>query len=156
MHEAIKKRLEEYLEGPPGRLSMAEMREHLNSCGPCAREVKEMKLQSGLLQTLRAAAAPEVDPGFYARVMGRIEERRGASILYAFLDPGFARRLIFASLAVAFCFGSYLVYAERTPVFGASNPVTMIASELPAEGQVGNNPERDRESVLLALTSYQE
>lgn len=156
MHEGIRKHLEDYLEGPRERASLGSVRDHLESCEGCRLEVEEMGALARLLRTLRASEEVAVAPGFYARVMQRIEARRKAPAIYAFLDPGFARRLIFACLAAAVGFGAYLIHAERMPVFGESNPLSIIAAQPPREAIVGSDPARDRDTVLISLASYRE
>jgi hypothetical protein len=112
--------------------------------------------QSQLLRSLRAEEELAPLPGFYARVLARVEAQRRLPVLAAFLDPGFARRLVFASLAAALGFGSYLVYAERRPALELAGPVGFLAAQVSPGDQVGGDPERDRETMLLAVASYQE
>lgn len=156
MHDVVRRQLEEILEGPESRASIDEARRHLEACEPCRREVEQMQWQARLLHGLRTPVESAPQPGFYARVMARVEAQRDQSVLAAFLDPGFARRLVFASLAAAVGFGAYLIYAERKPAFETIGPVRLIAAEAPSSGQLGADPRRDREVMLLAVASYQE
>ena len=67
-----------------------------------------------LLRTLRATddtLAPR--PGFYARVMERIEAQRPIDIWQLFFDSAFGRRIAMASVAMVVLFGFYLVSSER-------------------------------------------
>ncbi len=66
-----------------------------------------------LLATLRAGEEMEPGPGFYARVLQRIEEQRIDSFWSFFIDSPFSRRLAVASLTIALALGSYVVSAER-------------------------------------------
>ena len=156
MHELVRERLEEFLQATGEREGLTALRAHIMSCESCRREVADMGTQARMLQLLRSPAEIETDAGFYAQVMERIESRRSASALYAFMDPAFARRLMFASLTALLVVGSYLVYAERAPLMGESSPVAIIATQTPEQDLVGANPARDRETMLLTLASYQE
>ncbi len=65
-----------------------------------------------LLATLRAEEV-EPAPGFYARVLQRIEERESESLWSFFIDSPFSKRLALASLTITLALGSYVVSAER-------------------------------------------
>ena len=86
----------------------------------------------------------------------RIDVQRSASPLYAFLDLHLAHRLMYASLTAVIVLGSYLVYTERSPSFGESGPVAILASPTADRNLVGAHPAQDRETVLVALASYKE
>lgn len=51
-------------------------------------------------------------PGFYARVVQRIEECAKESMWGAFIYTPFAKRLVYASLTVAVMLGTYMVTEE--------------------------------------------
>src|SRR5439155_13666164 len=55
----------------------------------------------------------EPRPGFYARVMERIEAQ-GASIWDLFFESAFGKRIAVASLALALLLGIFLVTQERS------------------------------------------
>ena len=156
MHALIKERLEEYLRGTGEQADLAAFRAHLASCEDCSEEVEGMQSQARLLQLLRSPEEVEPGAGFYARVMERIDAQRRASPLYAFLDLHLAHRLIFASLTAVIVLGSYLVYTERAPSFGESGPVAVLASQTAERDLVGAHQAQDRETVLVALASYEE
>lgn len=69
-----------------------------------------MREQSRLVQQLRVDAEPM--PGFYARVLRRIEERASKSIWAVFVYTPFGKRLAYASLALALVFGGYVIGME--------------------------------------------
>ena len=156
MHALIKERLEEYLRGTGEQADLAAFRAHLASCGDCSGEIEGMRSQVRLLQLLRLPEDFEPGAGFYARVMDRIDAQRSTSTFYAFLDLHIAHRLIFASLTAVIVLGSYLVYTERTPSFGESGPVAVLASQTAERDLVGAHQAQDRETVLVALASYEE
>ena len=156
MHRPTKELLEEFLRTEGDGEDAAVLRAHLAGCDECRRAVTDMEDQARMLRLLRAPEEVQPGAGFYAGVMERIESRRRASSLYAFLDPGFARRLIYSSLAAVFVLGALLVYWESQPAWDDPSLVTLIASETPADEMVGSNPARDRQTMLLTLASYQE
>jgi hypothetical protein len=71
-----------------------------------------MKAQAEMLSSLRAPEELEPAPGFYARVLQRIEERAKDSMWGAFIYSPFAKRLLYASLTVAVMLGTYVVTEE--------------------------------------------
>ena len=156
MHKPIKERLEEYLRGAGEQGHLVEFRAHLGGCENCREEVGAMEAQARLLRVLSEAEEVEPAAGFYARVMEIIEARRVASLGDLFLEPAFERRLIFASLTAVILLGSYLFYTERSHLFEASSPVTIMAAEPLDQGKLGADPQSDREAVLLTLASYGE
>ena len=79
MHKEIKEHLEELLRGAEDREELATCREHNASCESCAKEIAEMEAQARMLQLLRSPEELEPDPGFYARVMQKVEARRSAA-----------------------------------------------------------------------------
>jgi hypothetical protein len=119
MHREIEDHIEDVLAGPhpvsqPGILK--QTREHLAQCGECRSEVQGMEQQTALLRELRAPEdfAADLRPGFYARVMERIEAEGPISIWNLFIESAFGRRIAMASLALALLIGVYVVTAERS------------------------------------------
>ncbi len=155
MHKFIKESLENYLRGSLEQSALAEFRRHLEQCRDCREEVAAMEAQAGLMHLLGAPAA-EPDSGFYARVVQRIEAQRAASIPYSLSEPALGWRFGFAALVAILVMGLYLFYSERAPAFGASSPVTIMAVGPEEYGHVGANVQQDRQTVLVALASYQE
>jgi predicted anti-sigma-YlaC factor YlaD len=142
--------LEEYLAGRAGADS------HFDDCKDCRSDAGEMADQARMLRLLAAAEEIEPQAGFYARLLDAIETRRNAGAWTMFADLAFARRLTYAALAVIVILGSYLVYSEREPEFHTSSPASLLAADPMGGRQVGMDPERDREMVLVSLASYRE
>jgi len=148
MHAVIVGNFEEYLSGTllPGTLR--EFETHLETCPGCREEVRGMQEISGLFATLRPAERLEPPPGFAARVMEQVAAQPAPSFWSLFsLDPGFGRRVVFASLLTLAVLGSYLV--SREPAHSTPSPEAIIASEQ------GPAPSGDREMMLVTLTSYE-
>ena len=115
-----------------------------------------MAAQARLVRGLRSEPDIEAARGFYARVMSAVEARQRSSVLGAFTDTAFARRLIYACLATVIILGSYLLYTEQATPFRAPAPVRFLAAGAPDSGPVGADQQRDRERVLVSLASYRE
>jgi predicted anti-sigma-YlaC factor YlaD len=156
MHRLIQDHLEEVLAESSHSLNVASpAAAHLAECPECRDEVSAMRRQASMLRAMRASGTtPEPRPGFYARVMERIEQRP-ASIWELFFDSAFARRIAVASMALAFLFGVYLVSSERY----AEQPVVIgiAASPTAADDQmISANGLPDRDAVLVNLVTYRE
>jgi anti-sigma factor RsiW len=148
MHESIKEGLEDFLRDDGG----PEFAAHLDACPECRDQVERMREQALELRVLRAEAAPA--PGFYARVMARIETERRPSLWSLLLEPAFGRRLMYASLTLVVLLGTYLIATESVEPVTASTPAERyLAEEHPA---VGANPQQDRDVVLVRLATYDE
>ncbi len=98
-----------------------------------------------LLASLRAEEA-EPAPGFYARVLRRIEEREIDSFWAFFIDSPFSKRLALASLTIALALGSYVVSAERHEVTTPQN--IMAFSGAHYDAPVMGSQAEQRDAVL--------
>ena len=109
----------------------------------CREEIAAMREQAAWIRGLRAPADTEPRPGFYARVMERIEAQGAASIWSLFFDSQLGRGLALASMTLALCLGMYLVSSEKTA---------------PPEAQAGTilAGAPDRDAVLVNLVTYRE
>ena len=116
MHRIIRDHLEQVLadaetasEHPAGK--------HLAECEECRDAVAAMREQAAMLRQWRVAIqrCPKVEPrpGFYARVLERIEAQTPASVYALFFDSLFGRRLAMASLALALLLGVYVISSEQ-------------------------------------------
>jgi predicted anti-sigma-YlaC factor YlaD len=162
MHRLIQDHLEEVLAESKCCCSDAA-REHLEECEECRSQVAAMENHAALLRSLRTPVdAPEAEitprPGFYARVMERIEAQGARSIWQLFFESTFGRRIAIASMAFAVLLSVYLVSLETTEEL----PVTATAPMqlLPGEDQPGMVISKagvpDKDSVLVNLVTYRE
>ena len=124
MHRIIRDHLEEVLAGP-GAASEHPAGKHLAECEECRDAVAGMREQAAVLRQWRA---PETDPrpGFYARVMERIEAQAPLSVWTLFFDSMFGRRIALASFALALLIGVYVVSSEQM-----SDPQIAVNDGLP-------------------------
>jgi hypothetical protein len=166
MHRVIRDHLEEVLADshavPPDKASarVLDHQLHLQQCEACRNEIEVMRRHAAGLRHLRSDAEPR--PGFYARVMERIETRGPGSIWNVFSDSPFGRRIAVASMALAMLLGVYLVTSERFA--DSSQPIQIISATLPGEDQPASNVRvvsdgsgtPDRDAVLVNLVTYRE
>jgi hypothetical protein len=151
MHEPLKGRIEEYLQGDG---HMPDVEQHLEACESCRQELTLMSQQSELLRTLRTEVEPS--PGFYARVLSRIDSQTQTSVWSIFSDSLFAKRLSYASITFLLLLGTYFVStAETNQPLVASSPESILAGDEQLR-PVGTDPQRDREVVLVNLATFQE
>jgi hypothetical protein len=170
MHRQIRHSLEDYLRGE-GRLDdsklPAEFRAHLGECAECRGELRLLEEQSQWLRALgtggSGAAQAEPRAGFYARVVGRIEERieaQRASLWAPFLDRKFGFRLAVASAALVALLGAYLVTTEPGgPEFPTAPAVVFTDPPRTAEASAQQSEaleQQQRDAVLVNLASYRQ
>jgi|SRR5581483_3447842 len=176
MHRIIRDHLEEVLTGLASAPEHPAAR-HLAQCKECRGIVADMQEHAALLRQWRVAGSQTAEieprPGFYARVLERIEAQ-GASAWTLFFDSLFARRIAVASLALALLLGAYVISSEEMAppeVASASQPaqpalapiqVSDLTNELPVGGLMdsGQSPVMrgapDEDAVLVNLVTYRE
>lgn len=110
----------------------------------CREEIAAMREQAAWIRSLRAPADCEPKPGFYARVMERIDAQRAISAWILFFDSQLGRRLALASMTLAVCLGMYLVSSEQTPPAPVARPAVILAGS------------PDKDAVLMNLVTYRE
>jgi anti-sigma factor RsiW len=152
MHAAVMEGLEDYLSGSLNPAGRKRIEAHLEQCEMCREEVTAMEEASLLFQEMRSGEAIGASPGFYARIMDRVEEQKPApslANLFAF-DLAIGRRLAFASLLTLAVLGSYLVSRE-TGYSGSPSPVTVMAQQdSPSFGSAAGH-----DAMLVTLTAYE-
>jgi hypothetical protein len=106
-----------------------------------------MQAQAEMLTSLRAPEEMEPGPGFYARVIQRIEECAKESMWGAFICSPFAKRLIYASLTVAVMLGTYVVTQEARDghLLGRQ---AVVAQNLHYDAPVVGSEVQQRDAVL--------
>lgn len=155
MHPVIIENLEEYMSGAllPGTLR--EFEAHLKTCPECRDEVRGMQEISSLFTTLRPVETVVPPAGFVAQVMEQVSEQRRVPSFWSLfsLDPGFGRRVVFASLLTLAVLGSYLISRETEYAAGPPNPEAVMAIQQPP---ANDGPQvSDRDMMLVTLTSYE-
>lgn len=153
MHGSIRDRLEDLLSAEGIAAKDSGLVEHLSSCRECSSELEAMRAQSDALQLLRAPEGMEPAAGFYGRVMQRIEERAKDSIWAGFIYSPFAKRLTYASLAIALLLGSFVISEETRD--GRANGERIIAQQLHADVPVIGSQQQQRDAVLVNIAFHQ-
>lgn len=153
MHEPILDRLEEYLSGNVRPETVSRFDAHLSECAGCRNEVRLFEAQARALRGLRAPEVFDPGPGFYARVLDKIDAQSSHSLWGMILEPIFARRLMYASLALLLVLSTAAVTVLNRPAMHEAVPFEIMAdsSVLPSTGA---DVVRDREVVFSNLASY--
>ncbi len=155
MHRSVEDHIEEFLEGRLDGAAREAFAAHVGVCRQCHDLVSEMQVHSELLHSLRAPVELEPPPGFYARVMRRVEAEGRPSFWSLLLDPVFGRNLVYASAALVILMGVFLLATEPVSHELASTPVQAMAAE-PAAPLDGENPQKGRDSLLVTLATFGE
>ncbi len=154
MHAPIRDGLESYLAGKPE----AGFLRHLSECADCRQMVTLFEDQAKMVRTLRVEATEPLEPsaGFYGRVMGRIEQQQSTSIWSVFLEPLFARRLMYATATLTLLLGIFLFTSPKDEdvTMAASAPEQILAEDLPPSPQLVN-AEEDRNTVFVQFATFQ-
>jgi anti-sigma factor RsiW len=154
MHAVVMENLEEYLAGTLEPADRREIEAHLSACQECREELHEMQEVSSLFASLRHEDRWEPSPGFYAGVVGQVEQQVKPSFagLGLFnLDFAFGRRLAFASLVMLAVMGSYLVSRETSYPAGPSPDTIMAEQNAP---NFDSGPGHDK--MLVTMTAYEQ
>lgn len=169
MHPEIRHNLEDFLRGHDHRNHSgsglpAGVQAHLGECAECASELDALREQSQMLRSLRSEAAGaesvEPRPGFYARVVERIQSQP-VSIWAIFLERKFGFRLAVASAALVALLGTYLITSEPSGPEFTSSPVVVRTAARPEsqaslEQQESLRLQHERDAVLVDLASYRQ
>jgi len=146
MHTVIVRNLEDYLAGALPATLQQRFESHLESCGKCKRKVQEMQEVTKLVASLRSTEPVEPPAGFAARVLAAVPQRFVPSFWNLFGDPGFGRRVAFASLLTLAVLGSILAARETSYAPAPHTPDVVMSAhqDSPTPG-----------SMLVTLTSYE-
>lgn len=151
MHESIRNRLEDLLTAR-GAAVEEDLAKHLSGCRKCSAKIEAMRSQAELLQTLRAEEV-EPAPGFYARVLQRIEARAKDSIWAVFLYSPFGKRLAYVSLTVAVTLGTYIITQESLDGHLGGDRST-LAQTVYDHPLVAGSQDEQRDAVLANFASH--
>jgi anti-sigma factor RsiW len=157
MHDLLREHLEGYLAGHLPSVLRQQLDAHLAQCPECRREWEAHRGLSKSLQTLRAPASLEWEPlpGFYARVMDRVDAERVVPFWALLIDPDFGRRLVFACLVLLAILGGYFAAFQPVDYSNQHRPEAILAGQ-PAPfptPRLGPNLERNRNAMLATLVS---
>jgi len=160
MHEPVQSQLEDILQGRLRTEYRDAVEAHLAACKDCTVELRDMRLHSGLVKTLRAIDAREPSAGFYARVMQRVEAQGRPSFWNLLLDPVFGQRLVYATGALFLLMASFLLATADGQPELAQTPVQMMAQPEAAPTLIrtayGEDMQSDRDAFLATMASFSE
>lgn len=116
-------------------------------------EVQTMCEQARFLRELRCPEGVYPRPGFTSRVMARIESEKPTAIWNLFVSPLLSKQLAFASVVLMAMLAGFLVArsAERSMIAVETQRVLM---EPEHPGNLGVDPARDRQNMLVTLANY--
>jgi anti-sigma factor RsiW len=152
MHAVVMESVEEFLAGTLEPAEKRTIEAHLAGCAECRGELQGMEDISLLFGALRSVEAIEPAPGFYARVMQQVSERKPAlswTNLFGF-NPDSARRLAYSCVLVLAALGTFLVSSEIKYRSGPM-PDAIMAQQTQASFETAPAPE----SMLVTLASYE-
>ena len=149
MHAVVMESLEEYLSGTLEPAADRDVGAHLSTCRRCREELAGMRNISELFVSLQPEEPLEPAPGFYARVIRQVGERKAVPAFAGFfaLDLAFGRRLVFACLLTLAILGSYLVVREGAYAGSLSPEAVMAQQNYPAF-----DSEHGQDNMLVTLT----
>jgi len=156
MHDLLKEHLEGRLSGNLPAEQKQLLEEHLAGCAACQEEWKMLERSAGWLRQWRPPEEGlEPAPGFYARVMERIDHQREAPFWAMLVDPAFGRRLVFACLLLLAVVGAYVADLEPASFSNRHSPEAVLAGQpnlLPSP-RLGPDLQRNREAMLATLVA---
>jgi len=156
MHRSVEDHIEEFLEGRLAGVARESFEAHVTVCRQCHDLATQMHSHSVLLQCLSAPAELEPPPGFYARVMSRVEAESRPSFWSLLLDPIFGRRLVYASASLVILMGVFLLSTEPAHHELTSTAVHALAQPSAQQPSSPENIEQGRESILVTLATFGE
>lgn len=154
MHRLTKERLEQILSAPERRLP-ADLEQHLAGCPKCREQLQGFQEHSRWLHALRLSEELQPRLGFAARVMERIEAQQRASVWSVFFEPAFGGRLALLTLALTLVLGSLVAFQAGDDPLSSLPPEALMAVE-DHPPNLGVDPQRDRQTILVTLASYRE
>ncbi len=149
--------LEDYLSGTLSRTRKAGLEAHLAKHPEAAEQLEQFRNTSLMLAELRAPEGEPVgpEPGFYARVLQRIDQQQEEPFWAFFLQPLFVRRLAFGSLMWLALVGSYVIsFSNPSEEAGRRLAGSVLTEQSVADYyrvRLGNNLEQNRESMLAVV-----
>ena len=159
MHSLLKENLEGYLSGNLASAERLAFEEHVAQCPDCRAQWETFRASAEDIRSLRAPEDLESAPGFYARVMDRIDGEREVPFWSMLLDPAFGRRVVFACLMLLALLGGYVAavgqvdYSIKHRAEGILAGRTVPSSPLSPEPRFGPNLDQNRSVVLATLVA---
>ncbi len=154
MKQFVREHLEDYLSGTLTAKQEAEVEAYLRDHPEEAAELALYGESSALFDDLRTPEAVEPAGDFYAHVMQRVEEQRAVPFWMFFLQPAFARRLVFGGLMWLALLGGYVVTFDSIVGTSTVHVVERMLSAPPSPEfnvRLGSDIQQNRNSMLAVL-----
>lgn len=149
--------LEDYLSGTLSRTRKVDLEAHLARHPEAAEQLEQFRNTSLMLTELRVPEGEPLgpEPGFYARVLQRIDQQQEEPFWAFFLQPLFVRRLAFGSLMWLALVGSYVIsFSNPSEEAGRRLAGSVLTEQSVADYyrvRLGNNLEQNRDSMLAVV-----
>ena len=162
MDNFIKENLEDYLSGVLVGCRKDEFESYLNTNPKAAEAVAQQHQAAALLSELRVqdddGGLMQPSTGFYARVMGQVEEERSVPFWQAIIEPVLVKRLAFACLMWFFLLGAYATVFDGSGEDTAHIAERMLTQPPAPEYHVrfGGDLDLNRDSMLTAIVTSKE
>jgi hypothetical protein len=153
MKKPIVNELEQYLAGQLSGEALQSFEDGLDQEPGARRMIEDFQEHSDMLRTLRPDREMNPAPGFYARVLDRIEAQAAQSFWAIFFEPWFARKLAYVSLALLLVLSSATMSTVTSRAMHEAVPFEFVADSLlpPAPGE---DREYDRQVVFSNLSAF--
>ena len=154
MKQFVKERLEDYLSGTLTAQQEAKFNTYLKEHPDEAAELALYGESSSWFEDLRTPERSEPAGDFYAHVMQRVEEQRAVPFWMFFLQPAFARRLVFGGLMWMALLGGYVVAFDSIGGTSTVHIAERMLSEPPSPEfnvRLGSDIELNRNSMLAVV-----
>ncbi len=160
MESFLKEHLEDYLSGRLRGEALAEFERRLEQNPASVDEIALFQETSELFTAFAVDAEEDVEPapGFYYRVMERVEQERADSFWSFLLRPVVVRRFAFAAMMWLLVLGSVAVFHDDTTQQTVQLADSILRQETPDQYQVrmGYDIEENRDSMLSVLVASAE
>jgi anti-sigma factor RsiW len=160
MDSFLQERLEDYLAGRLSGHDLAEFEARLQQDSASTDEVMAFSDTSALFAELRVDPSEEMEPapGFFYRVMDRVESDRNGSLWSLLMQPFVVRRFAFAALMWLLMLGSVAVLHDDSTAQSVQLADSILKQQPPEQIYVRMGPDlqQNRASMLAVLLASAE
>lgn len=155
MDSFLQERLEVYLAGRLSEQDLAEFERRLAADSAADEEMTAFRATADLFAEFKVDTSEDMEPapGFYYRVMERVEAEQGESVWSLFLQPFVVRRFAFAALMWLLMLGSVAVLHDDTTSQSVQLADSILKQQPPEQIYVRLGPDlqQNRDSMLAVL-----
>lgn len=155
MDSFLQERLEVYLAGCLSEQDLAEFERRLAADSAADEEMTAFRATADLFAEFKVDTSEDMEPapGFYYRVMERVEAEQGESVWSLFLQPFVVRRFAFVALMWLLMLGSVAVLHDDTTAQSVQLADSILKQQPPEQIYVRLGPDlqQNRDSMLAVL-----